>query len=64
MFQGNSEKALAPQSAPESDVLTGVQTIAARGYVSCAVTTTSGARCWGMNSNGPPYHATPTPICL
>jgi alpha-tubulin suppressor-like RCC1 family protein len=36
----------------DSDVLSGVQTVAAGGNVSCALMTTGGVRCWGRTLHG------------
>jgi alpha-tubulin suppressor-like RCC1 family protein len=52
---------------PTSDVLTGVQAIAASVFNTCALMTSGGVRCWGDNSNGQlgdgaPYQSTPTPV--
>ena len=39
-------------SPPESDVLSGVQAIAAGGFHTCALMTTGRVRCWGGNLDG------------
>jgi alpha-tubulin suppressor-like RCC1 family protein len=39
-------------SPPTSDVLTGVQSVAAGRFFTCALMTTGGVRCWGNNDFG------------